>query len=91
MMPLTPEPPSLAERLRDLISDQIMELPEEIAPLDNLFELGFESMAFMQLILLLEQELSVTIGPEDLAKEHFQSLSAIADLIARKQAVVSMS
>jgi len=51
----------------------------------DLYAEGLDSMALMQLILLLEQEIGVHIQPEDLAKENFQTLTAIATLVQKKQ------
>ena len=42
-------------------------------------------MALMQLILALEQEFGVVVQPEDLDREHFKTLQAIARLVKTKR------
>ncbi len=71
--------------LRSLVAERMFPLGEGFTDDCDLYAEGLDSMALMQLILLLEQEMGVRIGPEDLAKENFQSLAAIAALVERKQ------
>ena len=51
----------------------------------DLYAEGLDSMALMQLILFLEQDLGVRIEPEDLGRENFQTLDAIARLVEKKR------
>ncbi|MFK7911160.1 MAG: acyl carrier protein [Akkermansiaceae bacterium] len=73
------------DQLRVLISEQLLPLPDDFPSDADLYEQGLDSMALMQLILLLEQEMHVHIEPGDLDKKHFQSLEALAALVDGKK------
>ena len=51
----------------------------------DLFELGLDSMAIMQLQLAIEDEFGVTIEPVDLSRDNFRTITHIATLIRSKQ------
>ena len=76
---------SLIATLRSLISDRMFPLKDCFTDDSDLYAEGLDSMALMQLILLLEQDLDVRIGPEDLGRENFQTLKAIATLVEKKR------
>ena len=73
------------KQLRALIDGQLLALPDDFPSDGDLYEQGLDSMALMQLILLLEQEMHVHIVPGDLDKKHFQSLASLVALINSKQ------
>lgn len=52
----------------------------------DLFTAGLDSMAVMQLIVIVEERYGVIIGPEDTGRETLGTPRALADYIARKQA-----
>lgn len=76
---------SITCRLRRLISERLFPLNDDFSDDCDLYVEGLDSMALMQLILLLEQEMDVRIEPSDLGKENFQTLHAIARLIGKKK------
>ena len=49
------------EAIRRLVSDQLFPLDEDFAADGDLYEEGMDSMALMQLILVLEQEFGVLV------------------------------
>lgn len=71
--------------LRSLISERLFALKDCFTAECDLYAEGLDSMAMMQLILLLEQEMDIRIEPEDLGKENFQSLKAIARFVEAKR------
>lgn len=73
-------------KLRALISEEMFPLTDTFSDDCDLYQEGLDSMALMQLILLLEQEFDVRVEPSDLGKENFQSLLAISTLIVQKSA-----
>ncbi|BDS07764.1 hypothetical protein NT6N_28040 [Oceaniferula spumae] len=73
------------EEIRILISDRLFPLNENFAADADLYAEGLDSMALMQLILGLEQEFGVQVLPEDLDREHFKTLQAIAQLVETKR------
>jgi acyl carrier protein len=76
----------LTNALRTLIDEQLFPLDESVTPRSDLFAEGLDSMALMQLILLLEQEFAITIVPDDLNAGNFSTLEKMADFVSRKKA-----
>jgi len=71
--------------LRPLISEQLFPLSQSFGDDADLYQEGLDSMALMQLILLVEQQFNIRLEPADLGRENFQSLRAIGNLILKKQ------
>jgi acyl carrier protein len=71
--------------LHTLIDEQLFPLDESVTPQSDLYSEGLDSMALMQLILLLEQEFGVSVVPEDLDRENFATLEKMAEFISKKQ------
>ena len=71
--------------LRLLISEQLFPLDDSVTNESDLHAEGLDSLALMQLILLLEREYSVSISPEDLNRENFSTLEKLSELVSIKQ------
>ncbi len=71
--------------VRKIVSENMFPLKECFTAECDLYAEGLDSMALMQLILFVELELGVTITPEDLGRENFQTLTAIATLVEKKR------
>ena len=52
---------------------------------DDLFEAGLDSMAIMQLLLLIEENFGVDIPASELSRENFSTAKAIAQLIRSRR------
>ncbi|MFD2256833.1 phosphopantetheine-binding protein [Luteolibacter algae] len=76
---------NLIFQLRALINEQLFPLDDSISAEADLHSEGLDSLALMQLILLLENEYGVSIKPEDLDRENFSSLSKISEMISKKR------
>lgn len=76
--------PSLEQRLQTLIGDAILQLGPDFTVDSDLYECGLDSMAIMQLLLLIEEEFSLSIPVESVSRKNFQSVRAIADLLREK-------
>ncbi len=72
--------------LRELIDRELFPLDGSVTDECDLHAEGLDSMALMQLILLLEREYGIAIKPEDLGRENFSSLANLARFVAGKQA-----
>ena len=61
--------------------------PDEIGPDDPLFGngLGLDSIDALELVVALEKAYGIVIPDEDVGKEAFASLSALADFVARER------
>ncbi len=75
----------LSNSLRLLISEQLFPLDDSVTNESDLHAEGLDSLALMQLILLLEREYSVSISPEDLNRENFSTLEKLSELVSIKQ------
>lgn len=75
----------LTKSLHSLIDGQLFALDDSVTPETDLHAEGLDSLALMQLILLLEREFAITIQPTDLDRENFSTLSRMAEFVRRKQ------
>ncbi len=69
-----------------ILRDDILDPDGPITADTDLFDIGLDSMAIMQLQLALEDAFSVAIDPADLSRENFRTASMIAALVRSKQA-----
>ncbi len=73
------------DALRALINEQLFPLDDTVTKESDLHAEGLDSMALMQLILLLEQEFAISLGPDDLNRENFSTLGKLTAFIGKKQ------
>ena len=73
-----PEDITPAAVLHLIVEQQIIETPASLAPDTDLFALGLDSMAMMQLMLHLEREFGVRISPADMTRNHFATARVLA-------------
>lgn len=78
-------PLSLENQVLSLIADNIMELANNFPVDGNLFDQGLDSMAIMQLLLVLEEHMGVAIAVGEVTKENFRSAKSISQLIREKR------
>lgn len=58
--------------------------PVDLDDDDDIFELGIVNSLFaLQLVLFVEQRFAIQIGSDDLERDNFKSVSAIAQLVER--------
>ncbi len=69
-----------------LTSEHLLEPDEPITPEADLFALGLDSMALMQLMLQIEVRFGIVIGPAELSRDHFATVEALAGFLTRKRA-----
>ena len=73
-----------AEDVVDMLrAEELFEMPAQVAPDADLFEMGMDSMAVMHLIVVIEERWGVALGAADASKE---SLGTPARLAATIQA-----
>lgn len=61
-----------------ILEQHIVETDEPITPDTDLFSLGLDSLATMQLMLHLEREFGVRISPQEMTRNHFASATVLA-------------
>ncbi|MFA9477672.1 acyl carrier protein [Phycisphaerales bacterium AB-hyl4] len=76
-----PDQEMLAGELTELIQSQVLETSEPLHAESDLFAAGLDSMAMMQLLLLIEQRYGVMLPASDLTTEHFGRPTDIAKLL----------
>jgi acyl carrier protein len=61
-----------------LNNHHIVEAEEVLQPDSDLFALGLDSLALMQLLLQIERSLSLSVPVAEIRREHFQTPASIA-------------
>lgn len=79
-VPITP-----AAVIELLTCEHILEPQEPIAPDTDLFSLGMDSMAMMQLLLHIEDRFRLTINPAEMTRERFATAGALASFLGEKR------
>lgn len=68
-----------------LTTEHIVEPQGQIAPDTDLFAMGLDSMAMMQLLLQIEERFQVTINPAEMTRERFATAGALATFLGEKR------
>ncbi|MGH7577215.1 MAG: acyl carrier protein [Longimicrobiales bacterium] len=75
-------------RLKRYIDEQLLNgRHTQIADQDDLLESGIDSVGMMTLVLFIEEEWKVTVPPEDVVLENFQSVANIEAYLRTRLAV----
>ncbi len=82
---LTPE--TIEAALLEMIANNLLETPPDFSIESDLFAAGLDSMAIMQLLVMIEDGFGVAIPPEEMTTENFGTIKAITALVLQYQAV----
>ena len=75
-----------AEEVIALLREEgLVELPAGAGPDADLFEAGLDSMAVMQLIVLVEERFGVVLGAADASREVLGTPARLAATVAARQ------
>lgn len=75
----------LAEIVRDFVVTRFPALPDELALDDPLLESGaVDSLGMLDIVMFVEERFDIFIDDHELVGEHFESVEAIARLVASK-------
>lgn len=80
---ISPNPTELIDWLN---GEGLLELDWDFPEDGDLFAAGMDSMAVMQIVVAVEDEYGVELGPDDLTKENLATPITLARLIAAKSA-----
>ena len=81
-----PVAPDLRRKVRaEIAREDLLELDSNFGFEDDLFEAGLDSMAIMQLLLLIEENFGIVIPAADHSRENFSTVKSIAHLIRARQ------
>lgn len=72
------------EKLKNIVTEKVNEVLFEKVSGDvgeDLFEKGLDSISFIRIIVLLEDELDIEIEDDDILLENFHSIDMICNLI----------
>lgn len=87
-----PDAPTLSQlelRVLDLVRDEVLQTPPGFGVASDLFEAGLDSMAIMQLLLLLEEHYGVAIPVGSVSRANFKSAQTIGALLVQQGFVVA--
>lgn len=77
--------PTADEVMVMLREEGLVDLAADFPADGDLFVAGLDSMAVMQLIVVVEERYHAVIGPEDAGRENLGTPAALAGLIGRKR------
>ena len=80
-----PEDITPAAVLHLIVEQQIIETPASLAPDTDLFALGLDSMAMMQLLLHIEDRFGISVGAGEMTRDRFACAAALATFLAAKR------
>lgn len=78
---MSPTPTELIDWLN---AEGLLELDWDFPEDGDLFSAGLDSMAVMQLVVAVEDEYGVELGPDHLTKENLATPTTLAKLIASR-------
>ena len=87
-MPSQPIPAleNLDQQLVTLVSERLLETQPGFDADSDLYEAGLDSMALMQLLILVEEEYGVSIPESALTKQNFSTVRHLSQLIRERRA-----
>ena len=77
---------TLEQQFLVLVSERLLEVQPGFGAESNLYDNGLDSMAIMQLLLLVEEEYGVAIPESELTHKNFKTVRQIAQLIHERAA-----
>ena len=86
-MALITLPPTeiLEQQLVVLLRDRLLETTAPVDPGTDLYNVGMDSMAIMQLLILIEEEYGVALPECALTRQNFSTVKQLAHLIRAQQ------
>ena len=81
-----PQQESLEQQLVQLVSERLLETQPGFDADSNLYESGLDSMAIMQLLILIEEEYGVALPESELTRQNFSTVRSVAGLIRARAA-----
>jgi acyl carrier protein len=72
------------QQLVTLIAERILEVPAGLEVDTDLYEQGLDSMGIMQLLVLIEEEFSVSIPDSELTRDNFSTVRHLAQLLRER-------
>ena len=67
-----------------IVEQQIIETSVPVEPDTDLFALGLDSMAMMQLLLHIEDRFGISVSAREMTRDRFASANALATFLTTK-------
>ena len=80
-VPLIPPPATLEQQLIVLLRERVLETSAPVDADTDLYTLGMDSMAIMQLLISLEEEYGVALPESALTRDNFTTPRQLAHLL----------
>ena len=80
-----PEVAQVAERLLDRIRSELLDLDAAFGVDSDLFHAGLDSMAIMQVILIVEEEFGAKLPDGSIKREVFATVRRIAEAVIEQR------
>ena len=81
-----PQQESLEQQLVQLVSERLLETQPGFDADSNLYDSGLDSMAIMQMLILIEEEFGVSLPESELTRQNFSTVRSVAALIRARAA-----
>ena len=81
-----PQQEPLEQQLVQLVSERLLETQPGFDAESNLYDSGLDSMAIMQLLILLEEEYGVAVPESELTRQNFSTVRSVARLVRARTA-----
>ncbi len=78
-----PSPDQIEAALLEMIVGNLLETPPGFGADDDLFAAGLDSMAIMQLLVMVEDRFGAAIPPEEMTTEKFGTIKTIVPLVQK--------
>ena len=90
-MSVHPIPPldTLEKQVVVLLRERLLETATDFEPDTDLYALGMDSMAIMQLLILIEEEYGVSLPECSLTRQNFSTAAQLARLIRAQSGVTA--
>lgn len=72
----------LTKGLNEILSEGVLDLPADFQNETDLFELGLDSMAIMQLLIQIENRFGLSVPAHAVTRTHFCTVDALAKLLS---------
>lgn len=76
----------MEQQLVQLVSERLLETQPGFNVDSNLYDSGLDSMAIMQLLILLEEEYGVAVPESELTRQNFSTVRSVARLVRARTA-----
>lgn len=81
-----PQQTNLEQQLVALVSERLLETPPGFNEDSDLYEFGLDSMAIMQLLILIEEEYGVALPENELTRQNFSTVRRVAAIVRSRTA-----